>query len=499
MQLAQDNENQQAAPSYNITLTTSLTPPAPTMSSPAKLTIPPATLLSSTPHTVPGKLIVTEQWFQVPLDYQNPSAGSIRLFARCASRRESPIFPAEEPAAPKPYMVYLQGGPGFGCPEPQDFAPVKLLIDRGYQVLMLDHRGTGLSTPVSTGMLQRLPGGDEDAQYNYLRLMRQDNTVRDCEAVRKCLTQGLPEHKTQWSIIGQSYGGFVALSYLSMHPEGLREAFLTGGLAPVGQSPEKLYSVTFGHVSRRNEQYHAKFPEDEAALRQIATFLEAQGGVKLPGGGTLTVPRLMTMGICFGAHSGFDMVHAIVLKLKASLDNFGFLDRASLASAEGVTPFDSAIIYAILHEAIYCDGPGKASNWAAQRVGEASDVFWWLKPGASVASTNKPLYFSGEMVFPLHFETYPELVPLRNVAERLAQATDWPALYDMEQLKRNKVPVYCASYVDDMCVDYGFGSATARLIGAKTFETNVMYHNAVRAKADEVIAQLFALRDDVLD
>ncbi|KAK3180640.1 hypothetical protein K4F52_007990 [Lecanicillium sp. MT-2017a] len=469
-------------------------------SAPAKLPIPAAKLLSSNPHVVPGQLVVTEQWFEVPLDYENPSAGTIRLFGRTGTKRETPIIPPDEEPAPKPYIVYLQGGPGFGCPQPQDFPAAKVLIDRGYQVLMLDHRGVGLSTPVSTEMLQRLPGG-EDAQYHYLRLMRQDNTVRDCEAVRMCLTAGLSGPKAQWSIIGQSYGGFIALSYLSMHPEGLREAFLTGGLAPVGQTAEQQYARTYGHVAKRNAQYFAKFPEDVAALRQIATFIESQegGGVKMPGGGLLTVPRLMTIGISFVGHGGFDSVHAILLQLKASLDSFGFLSRTALTAVAAVTPLDNNIIYAILHEAIYCDGPGCVSNWAAHRVGQSLDNFWWLQPGASVANTDKPLLFAGEMMYPFLFETLPELIPLRNLAERLAKADDWPALYDQEQMKKNKVPVYCASYVDDMAVDYGYGSATARMIGAKTFETNVMYHNAVRAKVDEVMTNLFALRDDTLD
>lgn len=51
-----------------------------------------------------------------------------------------------------------------------------------------------------------------------------------------------------------------------------------------------------------------------------------------------------------------------------------------------------------------------------------------------------------------------------------------------------------------MYVDYDYSRETAAKIkGCKVFSTNVMYHNAVRDKADEVIKQLFALRDDVID
>ncbi|KAF7559771.1 hypothetical protein G7046_g4363 [Stylonectria norvegica] len=330
--------------------------------------------------------------------------------------------------------------------------------------------------------------------------MRQDNSVRDCEAVRKCLVDGWPEHKQAWSIFGQSYGGFIALSYLSMYPKGLREVFLTGGLAPVGKTIDQVYEATFAKVVERNEAYYRKFPEDIDTVRLLARHIEKKGGIALPSGGTLTVPRLLTLGIAFGGHGGFDTVHSALLSLKMSLEMFGFFTRASLAPLESWTPFDTNIIYAILHEAIYCDGPGSASDWAAFRVGRSQPAFAWLEPGFSVESTTGPLYFSGEMIFPMHFETFPELKALREVAQRLARFKDWPALYDQDQLRKNEVPVYAASYIDDMYVDYGFAKDTAKLVkGTKVFETNTMYHSALRSRTDEVLQNLFALRDDVID
>ncbi|KFA61459.1 hypothetical protein S40285_03428 [Stachybotrys chlorohalonatus IBT 40285] len=465
------------------------------------LPIQPAKLLGSRTHVVPGPLLITEHFFQVPLNYADPSAGSITLFGRRAVKRDVPIFPPDEPPVPKPYMVFLEGGPGFGNREPQDHTLTWPAVARGYQVLLLDHRGVGLSTPVSADMLRLIPGGPP-AHADYLRLMRQDNTVRDCEAVRKCLTEGWPEAKAKWSIFGQSYGGFISLSYLSMHPEGLREVFLTGGLAPVGRDIDQVYGATFGHVVKRNHAYYAKFPEDVEAVRTIAHFIGSRGGsIPLPAGGTLTIPRLLTMGIAFGFHGGFDRVHGVILHLKTSLDQFGFLTRAALASVESFTPFDTNIIYAILHEAIYCDGPGSASNWSALRVGQSLQAFSWLLPGSQPAeSSTQPLFFSGEMIFPFFFDTYPELMVVKEAAALLATYADWPRLYDQQRLRNNEVPVYAASYIDDMFVDNTFARETASLVrGTKVFETNVMYHTALRAKADEVLQQLFNLRDDVLD
>lgn len=81
----------------------------------------------------PGKLRVSELYFEVPVDYTQPNGASIRLFARSVQRRASG---AESEAKERqlPWLVYLQGGPGNGAPPPQDAAWIGPLLDRGYQV-----------------------------------------------------------------------------------------------------------------------------------------------------------------------------------------------------------------------------------------------------------------------------------------------------------------------------------------------------------------------------
>jgi len=51
-----------------------------------------------------------------------------------------------------------------------------------------------------------------------------------------------------------------------------------------------------------------------------------------------------------------------------------------------------------------------------------------------------------------------------------------------------------------MYVDFELSMKTAQTIkGCKTYITNVMYHDALRSKMDEVFKALFALRDDSID
>lgn len=97
-------------------------------------------------------------------------------------------------------------------------------------------------------------------------------------------------------------------------------------------------------------------------------------------------------------------------------------------------------------------------------------------------------------------DSYAELDQLRDVAEALANTSDWPVLYDEAQLAKNEVPVYAATYIDDMYVHYDLASNTASKIkGIKQFITNTMYHDALRSKSGEVMRQLFNLRDDSID
>lgn len=152
------------------------------------------------------------------------------------------------------------------------------------------------------------------------------------------------------------------------------------------------------------------------------------------------------------------------------------------------------MIYAILHEACYAQGP--PTNWSAQRLLDSYPSFHFED---TVQDSSKPVYFTGEMIYPFMLDTYPELKKLKTIGELLAKEK-WDKLYDIEQLKKNEVPVYAASYIDDMYVDFDLSMETAKIIkGCKTYATNVMYHNAVSAKADDVLKAIFELRDDVID
>lgn len=318
------------------------------------------------------------------------------MFARAARRLEKPADPTEEKQKDLPWLLYLQGGPGFGCASPDHSSWINTILDRGYQVLCLDQRGTGLSTPITASTLGLR--GDDEVQAQYLKHFRADSIVRDCEAVRMALATDLPVEKQKWSIMGQSFGGFCCISYLSFFPEGVREAFIFGGLPPLVSGPDEVYKRLFKKVTERNEAYYEKFPEDVEKVHSILRFLQRFGDSTVQDmtqEGYLTARRFMQLGIHFGFHGGLDIVHDLVLRAQNDLDLFGHITRPTVSKITTALPFNDAIIYAVLHEPAYCQG--SASNWSAHRIRETQGENFQIAKDGGVG-TKTPAYFTGEMV-----------------------------------------------------------------------------------------------------
>ena len=108
-----------------------------------------------------------------------------------------------------------------------------------------------------------LEGLEPQQQAEYLTHFRADSIVRDAELVREAL--GVE----RWSVLGQSFGGFCVLTYLSFFPQSLREAFFTGGLPPVGRPTDDVYSRTYPRVVDRCRQFYERYPDDRARVRSL--------------------------------------------------------------------------------------------------------------------------------------------------------------------------------------------------------------------------------------
>nr|WP_239543468.1 alpha/beta fold hydrolase [Micromonospora terminaliae] len=377
--------------------------------------------------------------------------------------------------------MFLQGGPGGRSPRPvgRDGWLDRALDD--YRVLLLDQRGTGRSTPADRHTLPLR--GDAPAQAGYLAHFRADSIVRDCELIRRELLG----EAGRWSLLGQSYGGFCTLTYLSYAPEGVREAFVTGGLPGLRSTPEAVYRAAYPRVQRKVEGHYARYPEDADTVRAVVRHLREQD-VRLPGGGRLTAEAFQALGIMLGTGSGSHTLHYL-LEDSARSGASGFSDHF-LAQVESHLSFAARPLYAVLHESIY--GQRSVSphgtGWAAQSVRAEFPQF------DADRADDAPVLLTGEMIYPWMFATDPALAPLAEVADLLARREDWPDLYDPGRLARNDVPVAAAVYHDDMYVDTDDSLATARSVrGLRTWVTNEYEHDGLRVSEGHVLDRLIRM------
>jgi len=398
-------------------------------------------------------LVLVEHEFELPLDHARPDGEKITVFAREV---------ADPDGRDRPFLVFLQGGPGFEAPRPTGDPSTPGWLARAlrdHRVLFLDQRGTGRSTPIGEPV-----GATAAEQATYFTHFRADSIVRDAELIRAEL--GVDT----WSVLGQSFGGFCVMTYLSQAPQGLRAAYLTGGVPPLGLHPDEIYRTTFAKTMTLVERYYARYPEDRARVRKLYEWLESED-VRLVSGDRLTGRRFRQAGNFLGMSDGADRLH-YTLELPPGSRAFRH-DWDDLPM-----PFGRHPIYAVIHEACYADG--FATRWSAERVMPAEYA-------------DDVTLLTGEHVFPWMFDDYGALAAHREAAMLLAEH-DWPRLYDEDRLRDNEVPVAAAVYYDDPYVDTGLAMRTAEVVrGMRPWVTSEYLHNGLRADGNRILDRLIAL------
>lgn len=404
----------------------------------------------------------------VPLDWSASDGGTIKVFAREVT---SPGRIGDD----LPVLVFLQGGPGGKSPRPNRGPAWLSVAVKRFRVVLLDQRGTGRSSPVQGRQMAAMDG---EAGARFLSCLRADSVVRDCEHIRKTLFGGKP-----WHCLGQSYGGFLALSYLSHAPEGLAGCYVTGGLAGIKADAETIYRHTYPRVAHKNALYFARYPNDRARVDQLADRL-AQGDVLLPDGDAMGVRRLQYLGMELGTVEGFETLHWL---LDEALAADGEFSDGFLGHLREMTSFDENPLFAAIHESIYAQD-GQRTAWAAERM---------LAEFPQFDADARPLLFTGEMIYPWMFKDIRALRPFASAVEKLAQMKLDAPLYDFARLKDNDVPVWAAVYGDDMYVDADLSMQTARDMGnVRVWLTNEYEHNGLR-HTPCVLEHLFAMEDNL--
>ena len=420
-------------------------------------------------------LVLKDHFFELPLDYTKPDSEKITVFAR-------EVVDQDKDSEKLPWLVYFQGGPGFPSPRLTGNSSWHKKALKKYRLLLLDQRGTGLSSPINTQTLAKFGTGEDQADY--LGHFRVDNIVNDAEAIRKAL---LGEDE-KWSVMGQSYGGFCIVHYLSAAPEALKEGFITGGVPSLSRHIDDVYRETHKFCKAKSAFYYECYPNDVEKVKEIASFIR-DTDVRLPCGDRLSVRRFQMLGMHLGFARGPEAIHhaiegAFVEGVDGKTLGYGFL-----RTMENFLSFDTNPIFAILHESIYAQQ--FASRWSAERMRKLYPEFdeW-----------EDRFLFTGELIGPWIFEEFTALQPLKEAAHILADKENWPPLYDIEKLKQNKVPVACAVYFNDMFVNQQYSLETIHAIpNMKAWVTSEYEHCGVGVDGERVFERLSAMVSGKID
>lgn len=445
-------------------------------------------------------------------------------------------------------VLYLQGGPGFGAPTPivglttstSSWLGTILSEPQYDRVVLMDQRGTGRSTPITKQTLQQkfpnlfcldeteglstkpieefnssdtkdLVTAAVEETVAYMTRFRSDSIVKDAEYIRETLLykpmddvkNTVTDEPRPWGCsLGQSFGGFCQMSYLSLIPNPPSIMLFTGGIAPMLSDIDNVYSSLWDRVKERSLRFYEQYPGDVDRVKKIVSSL-LDSPLTLPSGGKLTARRFLCAGIALGGSpSAFAGLHSLISS--AFVPGTFEFSRAFLKEMDMIQAFDDHPIYFWLHESIYANGKDHSpTNWSAHRVYESKvskQAEFDYRTMCKNQNGSKPVLFFGEHVFPWLAEDFAELngVGLRAVAESLATKTDWGILFDGDAMKAvldsGRTRAAAAVYHEDMHVDFdACMKVTARdgpLGKCKLFVTNEYQHSGLRDDGGSIVAKL---------
>lgn len=426
-------------------------------------------------YYLPG-MYTEDHSIRVPLDWSNPDDGrELNLFYRvlCAPGKEN---------ADLPLLVFLQGGPGGAGPRPLAPQSDGWIAEalKHFRIVLPDQRGTGRSSRVTAALARSMQPRE---LADYLHHFLADSIIRDFEHLRVS-----EFHGRRWVSLGQSYGGFLTLTYLSLFPGAIAAAFTTGGIPGIPAGPDSVYQSTLRMMKLKTERYYERYPQDVQRVGAVADAISG-GGVSLPDGSPLTVRRLQMLGAGLGMKPCPERLHWMFDEAFCAGDGSvpvregaesGPLDGRELSDAFLMDVLDatqsySRPLYWTLQEFIYQDGgpDGECApaRWAASRALEAS---------SEMAEGTRPLRFIGEAALPQMFEQDPSLKPFAAAEDLLMEDTRWGRIYDVKRLASNETPLQAAVYADDMYVPFAMSLYTLRGTGsAHAWITNEFEHDGV--------------------
>lgn len=142
--------------------------------------------------------------------------------------RGTRIYIEEFGEAGKETLLYLHGGPGASC---IDFTYHQALaLSSSIRVIAIDQRGVLRSDPI----LKEDSFGVQDI-------------IEDCEELRRTL--GIE----RWSVLGHSFGGYIALMYASQYPDAVKKVMYEAPMFDQTLSMKSLFRRALPLFEQENQ------------------------------------------------------------------------------------------------------------------------------------------------------------------------------------------------------------------------------------------------------
>lgn len=280
---------------------------------------------------------------EVPEDRGKPDGRKIQVFAA--------ILPANT-ASPRPDpLVILAGGPGQAASNLGVFAERLTEVRRTRDVVLVDQRGTGRSSPLTCAAFK--PTDDDVVETDPLPRARacldelkvtgvdpaQYTTtawIADLEAVREALGYA------RWNLWGGSYGTRVAQEYVRRHPDRVRTMILDGVAPPGMVIPVDLWVTREAMLAGVLAACQAS-PTCGKAHPQIREVLRDIENALGPAGRDVEIADPAT-GATRTVHATFDLVLALVQPLTYVPETASMLpELLALAAGGQIAPLLAAL------------------------------------------------------------------------------------------------------------------------------------------------------------
>ena len=258
---------------------------------------------------------------------------------------------SEEDAAELPWLLYLQGGPGGRGNRLASLGGWSKAAARDFRILMLDQRGTGLSSPIDR---------------NTLPLRGQRTRTRPTTWRTSAPTPSSPTRKPsarRWAPApGPSTARATAASapsrYLSFAPEGAPRGAHHRRPGAAGGPADRVYRATFQRVAARNAEYFALVSGGPCARSpgSPGTCATRRSSCPTAAGSPWNASRWWARS--WAATPAWTRLHHLLEDAFVGTPDGDRLSDAFLEQVRGLVSRAANPLYALMHESIYGQGRG---------------------------------------------------------------------------------------------------------------------------------------------